>query len=404
MSGVTGARLRRQLGDLASVVGVVLLYGALLLIVHGTDLTRLLVRSADGYQTLMQVLPATVIGIYALAFGSIFVAAQLVAPARGSRSLLLLLLERRFRTMVVATLVVAVASVLLAGQAPGPPAELDSWVASAAAALAVLTVLVVICFTLVLVELFGCYNSPRSFAERLHDLSLAGKRQLPPVISALRQWLCTAARSGQTRDLYYACQAVRQLVVPYQAYVVIDPRYRTVAPIDRWEPEAGWQSEGSRRSGLDSLMRDALMPAVDPTPTPARKSASEGDLAGRSGGHPGVSSPWHRDDKPVPASWFAEQLSTALVRATEEAARADIAWRGLDELLCTQQDLLRWALEHRLDAEARRFHRGLVEICALAEQAESERTKLWFCRAKKDLEVIDNRLAEHPDRLATPTG
>jgi hypothetical protein len=176
---------------------VVLLYGALLLIVHRTGLTRLLVASGDGYQTLMQVLPATVIGIYALAFGSVFVAAQLVAPARGSRSLLLLLLERRFRTMVVATLVVAVGSVLLAGQAPEPGAELDPWVASAAAALAVLTVLVVICFTLVLVELFGCYNSPRSFAERLRYLSLTGKRQLPPVISAVRQWLCTAARAGR---------------------------------------------------------------------------------------------------------------------------------------------------------------------------------------------------------------
>jgi hypothetical protein len=143
---------------------VVLLYGVLLLVVHRTGLTRLLVHSGDGYQTLMQVLPATVIGIYALAFGSIFVAAQLVAPARGSRSLLLLLLERRFRTMVVATLLVAVGSVLLAGQAPQPPAGLDPWVANAAAALAVLMVRVMICFTLVLVELFGCYWSSCSAA------------------------------------------------------------------------------------------------------------------------------------------------------------------------------------------------------------------------------------------------
>lgn len=389
MSGVTGARLRRQLGDLASVVAVVLLYGVLLLTVHGTGLTRLLVRSADGYQTLMQVLPATVIGIYALAFGSIFVAAQLVAPARGSRSLLLLLLERRFRTMVVATLVVAVASVLLAGQAPGPQAELDSWVASAAAALAVLTVLVMICFTLVLVELFHWYNSPRSFARRLHDLSITGKRQLPPVMGALRQWLCTAARGGQTRDLYYACEAVRRLVGPYKRYVDADPAYRTAPPTGRWEPEAGWQSDGGQRSGLESVVRDALASAADPESGRARDAYS----------------PWHREPAAAPAeSWFAEQLSGALVRATEEAARADIAWRGLDELLCTQQDLLRWALEKQLFAEARQFHRGLVEICALAEQAESERTKLWFCRAKKDLEVIDDCLAEHADLLAAPTG
>ncbi len=386
---MSGARLRRELGDLASVVGVVLVYGVLLVIVHRTGLTRLLVHSGDGYQTLMQVLPATVIGIYALAFGSIFVAAQLVAPARGSRSLLLLLLERRFRTMVVATLLVAVGSVVLAGQAPGPQAGIDPWVASAAAALAVLTVAVVICFTLVLVELFGCYNSPRSFAERLRDLSLTGNRQLPPVISALRQWLCTAARGGQTRDLYYACQAARQLVVAYQKYVEIDPGYRTASPIDRWEPEAGWQSRDNRRSGLDALMRAALSPPADPAPPPARE----------------VTSPWHRDGKPEPESWFAEQLTMALVRATEEAARADIAWRGLDELLCTQQDLLRWALENRLDPEVRCFHRGLVETCALAQQAESVRTTTWFARAKKDLDVIDGWLAEHrPDLLAVPAG
>jgi hypothetical protein len=384
MSSVSGARLRRELGDLASVVGVVLLYGVLLLVVHRTGLTRLLVHSGDGYQTLMQVLPATVIGIYALAFGSIFVAAQLVAPARGSRSLLLLLLERRFRTMVVATLLVAVGSVLLAGQAPQPPAGLDPWVASAAAALAVLTVLVMICFTLVLVELFGCYNSPRSFGERLRDLSLSGKRQLPPVISALRQWLCTAARGGQTRDLYYACQAARQLVVAYQKYAEIDPGYRTAAPIGRWEPEAGWQSPGNRRSGLDALMLAALTPA-DPAQTLE------------------VTSPWHRDPEPTTESWFAEQLSTALVRATEEATRADIAWRGLDELLCTQQDLLRWALAIGLDPEVRRFHRGLVETCALGEQAESVRTTTWFIRAKEDLRVIDGLLAERrPDLLAAP--
>jgi hypothetical protein len=355
--------------------------------VHRTGLTRLLVHSGDGYQTLMQVLPATVIGIYALAFGSIFVAAQLVAPARGSRSLLLLLLERRFRTMVVATLLVAVGSVVLAGQAPGPQAELDPWVASAAATLAVLTVLVVICFTLVLVDLFDCYNSPRSFADRLDALSRTGERQLPPVISALRQWLCTAARGGQTRDLYFACQAARQLVLEYQRYVAIDPGYRTASPIDRWEPEAGWQSDGSRRSGLDALMRAALIPPADPAPSRGRKPTG----------------PWDRDTKPKPESWFAEQLSTALVRATEEAARADIAWRGLDELLCTQQDLLRWALENRLDPELRCFHRGLVETCALARQAESRRTTIWFSRAREDLDVIDGWLAEHrPDLLAVP--
>jgi hypothetical protein len=112
------------------------------------------------------------------------------------------------------------------------------------------------------------------------------------VIGALRQWLCTAARSGQTRDLYYACQA---------------------------------------------------------------------------------------------------------------ATRADIAWRGLDELLCTQQDLLRWALANGLDPEVRRFHRGLVETCALGEQAESVRTTTWFIRAKEDLRVIDGLLAERrPDLLAAP--
>jgi hypothetical protein len=69
-----------------------------------------------------------------------------------------------------------------------------------------------------------------------------------------------------------------------------------------------------------------------------------------------------------------------------------------------QQDLLRWALEKQLFPEARQFHRGPVEICALAERAESARTKLWLCHAKKDLDVIDTCLAEHADLLAAPTG
>jgi hypothetical protein len=211
VSGVTGARLRRQLGDPASVVGVVLLYAALLL-------------------------------------------------------------------------------------------------ASAAAALAVLTVVVVICFTLVLVELFHWYNSPRSFANRLYNLSMTGKRQLPPVMGALRQWLCTAARGG--------------LVGPYKRYADGDPAYRTALASGRWEPEAGWQSDGSRRSGLNAAIRKALASASDAASERAKDAFS----------------PWHREAAAAPVeSWFAEQLSGALVRATEEAARADIAWRGLDELLCTSR-------------------------------------------------------------------
>lgn len=174
---------------------------------HGTGLTRLLVRSADGYQTLMQVLPATVIGIYALAFGSIFVAAQLVAPARGSRALLLLLLERRFRTMVVATLVVAVASVLLAGQAPGPGAELDSWVASAAAALAVLTVLVMIGGGISAKFSNNAATGGTCFGDSGGPIFVAGTRTITSVNSYAKSSTCSgttgAYRIDQTDDLAF---------------------------------------------------------------------------------------------------------------------------------------------------------------------------------------------------------
>jgi hypothetical protein len=60
-----------------------------------------LVRSSAGLETLLQVVPPTIAGVYALGLASVFVIAQTLAPSRGARAVEVLLLDARVRLMVI---------------------------------------------------------------------------------------------------------------------------------------------------------------------------------------------------------------------------------------------------------------------------------------------------------------
>ncbi len=353
--------------DALGVAGWLLMFFGLVSLHDRMGWSESLVTSTDAYQSLLQVVPAVVVGVYALALGSVFVIAQSVAPARGTRSIRLLLLEFRFRAMMSGTILVAILSVVLAGQAPAAawPASNPPWSVSAVAVLGEMTIGIVLAFTFALLHLFHVYSSPSRFHGRLATTSWEGVGHLEESVRVARQWLCTAARQGQSRDLLYACEGVHKI---YGAYATLTRegkrvRFRSGSTSPGLEREAGLT--GLEARSIDRRERVA---------TALELAATRGVVTAGSP-HPRL-----RPDvrmRARPDGWFALQISRALVRATEEAARADVATRNLDELLRTQEELVCVALSWGHNAEAVFFLQGIRDVTRLP-QANGTNASTWL--------------------------
>src|SRR6266536_1159667 len=75
-----------------------------------------LVGSRAGLQTLLQVIPAAVIALFALAFAALFVIVQQVASVFSSKAPLILLLDQRLQYLIAKAIMLAGAALLLGGQ------------------------------------------------------------------------------------------------------------------------------------------------------------------------------------------------------------------------------------------------------------------------------------------------
>ena len=286
MTRVSGMRLSRVAVDAVSLFAWICFFGVLTLVNVYLEWGNRLVTDA-ALATVLQVMPAIIIALYAAAFGSLFVIAQIIAPNRGARSVRMLILERRLRAMVAGTVLITVLAVFIAGQIPPDgqakdqvPGLLGTAAPSWAAALGETIIVIVLAFTVVLGQLFHFYSSPTDFSARVVGLARRRPRYLEEASKVLRQWICTAARDGSSRDLKWACQAGLQLM---DLYLKQDAPFREAPPSRCVEGEAG----------VLSVNISAL---------------------------PG---------------WFSDLLGRSLVRAIEEAARADGAYRNLDHLLET---------------------------------------------------------------------
>jgi hypothetical protein len=334
----------------------------------------------------LQVIPAAVVAVYGVVLASVLVIAQLAS--RGSRTVRMLLQDLHLRGVVAGTVVIAVLGTWLAGLAPGSGAAksahaapgVQAWPYTGAAALAVLSALVLLATVVVLGQSCHRYCSPYQFHLRLTRLAERGEWPLVESTKAWRQWLCAAAREGAARDLLYAC---RTAVLLADAYVEVIERDPSFADTPRYEADEREAGEEPRGRGRTTARRGHRTGSVGPTTQGVEESS------GADGG----------DDR---TGWYVGQLSQALVRAIEEGARANIAWRNLDELLIAQMRLLRLMILHGRVAEAGRVVRGMAEICDLAPQAEQERTKKWFDHASAELSVAASWLDAAGDRAAAP--
>jgi hypothetical protein len=333
MTRVSGMRLSRVAVDAVSLLAWTTFFGMLTVLNVYLGWGNRLVTDA-ALATVLQVMPAIIIALYAAAFGSLFVIAQIIAPNRGARSVRMLILERRLRAMVAGTVLVTVLAVFIAGQIPPDnqdknvvPGLLGTAASSWAAALGETIIVIILAFTVVLGQLFHFYSSLTDFSARVVGLARRRPRYLEEASKVLRQWLCTAARDGSSRDLKWACQAALELM---DLYLKQDEPFRETPPSRCVEGEAGVLS-----------VNISAMPG-----------------------------------------WFSDLLGRSLVRAIEEAARADGAYRNLDHLLETHAAITGKVIHglaiDGLDADGKMLVRGLVEIGYLLNQADSERLQTWF--------------------------
>ena len=119
---------------------------------------------AGMINTLLELIPATVLAAFVFAAGSVFVIAQLIGGALGSRAVLALLTNWGARAAVTSGMMLLVLSLALAATAPVPVDEsLAPWVQSAAATLAVSTVIYVAFAVIALLGVVQTFVDPRAY-------------------------------------------------------------------------------------------------------------------------------------------------------------------------------------------------------------------------------------------------
>jgi hypothetical protein len=325
-------RFTRDLGYLVLATAACAVVWGLLRAIAPT----LIVRSAAGLQSLLQVLAAAIVAIFALSLGSIFLLAQHVAAHLGQRSVTALLLERRVRFMLALALLLAVVALLVAGQVPQAqgnrtPAPSHD-VTATAGTLAVMTSLFIVVSTVALGQLFETFTSTKKFRERIvadAENDPQGPQELH--IKILRQALRVAAQRGDSRDIKEAVTGLDHLVREY---------------IRRHEPTASGASKHE-----DAASRRAC----------------------------------------------ADVAAGALLHGAEAAIRSGAAWRDLDEILKVLRHAVRRASRHGMLAEAEPFVDRMAELVGFSAQLDRKHPVAvgWMPRCVAALVQVERRAEKH---------
>jgi hypothetical protein len=169
--------------------------------------------------TLLQVVPATIVAVFIFAAGAVFVMAQIIGPTLGSRAIEALIVRRRARACVIAGAVLLLACLALTALARIRDHPPELWEASAASALA-LASLVYVPFSIWCIgSVLRGFISPGVYSTLLSQQR--GRRHpLTPErayrrLRALRQWLRTACRVGESRDVVFALYGFQKLLGYY---------------------------------------------------------------------------------------------------------------------------------------------------------------------------------------------
>jgi hypothetical protein len=125
---------------------------------------HLLVSSRTGLQTLLQVLPPTVVALLVLVLGAVFVIAQVVTSTWGTRAPLMITLDPQAVGVLAPPLLILIASLLLSGQVPDEGVPSNA-VTAVAAVLALATVRMLVTAVVSVPTNIQRYIGPRLFAQ-----------------------------------------------------------------------------------------------------------------------------------------------------------------------------------------------------------------------------------------------
>jgi hypothetical protein len=258
-----------------------------------------LVGSRTGLQTLLQVIPATIIALFALAFAALFVVVQQVVGTFSSRAPLILATDRRVQRLVTRTALLAGVALLLGGQvldSHKPP----SLVTSAVATLALAAAWLVYSYGKFIVYMVVEYSGPRTFVYRVVEgLQEDFKKGRLELVSVKISLLGQALRYAIRRDDSEAVEAAQEgLVELHQRYV----------------------DESKRRPTI-------------------RLQPYRGRHVGR---------------------LFSQQFCTALVQATEEALSLNAPERELDSLVDSLGNMADEAISAKQQRESKTLLMGLA--------------------------------------------
>lgn len=156
-----------------------------------------LVGSNAGLTTTLQIVPETVIALYVLILGSVFVIGEQAMSSYSSRAIPLLILEPAVSRQLLRASVLAVAALLLSGQVPDAGQPPDA-VCAAAATIAVATATLIPLSGLVLARLGTMHADPTDFTRRvvLGPLGDRQRRDLAPTTALSIRVLADMVRNG----------------------------------------------------------------------------------------------------------------------------------------------------------------------------------------------------------------
>jgi hypothetical protein len=190
-----------------------------------------LVGSRAGLQTLLQVIPAAVIALFALAFAALFVIVQQVASVFSSKAPLVLLLDQRLQYLIGKAIILAGAALLLGGQVRDIH-QPSTWTTSAVATLTLAVAYLTFSYGRAVQVLGLEYSMPRTFVGRVvksapSNLTRTGSLDLLDIFfSLLGQSLRYAIRRDDSEGVEAAAEGLLELQQSYIRVTGAKPELR----------------------------------------------------------------------------------------------------------------------------------------------------------------------------------
>ena len=203
------------------------------------------IASTSELQILAQLLPATILALFAVAFASLFTATQQVLTLFSVRAPLILLRDRRVGRIVTRTAILVVIALLLSTQVNGGRLP-TSVVQAGYEAILLATILLVVQYGRFVIQLLAQYSAPRTFVENVlanADRELATSFRLVRFkVPLLGQALQNSLRRDDSESLAAALEGLVGLQRKYVDVVEQKPSARTIV-VDSGRQVEGWISQ-----------------------------------------------------------------------------------------------------------------------------------------------------------------